>query len=74
MEYKRRSLSSVLEEDIFDIEKQPIKRRATSSSIDEEIEEYTEYVYNGTFNLSSMIFSGLKKLICPCLCKKSCTK
>jgi hypothetical protein len=69
MEHRRRTLSSAFDDDIVDIEKQVPRRRGTSASIDETIDEYTEYVYNGTFNFSNMFFRGLLNLICPC-CRK----
>jgi hypothetical protein len=56
----------VLDDDIIDIEKQIPRRRGTSASIDEAIDEHIEYVYNGTFDFFNTIFCGLVKLICPC--------
>jgi len=65
MEYKRRTLSSALN-DYFpnDIEKQ--NPRKPSISVDDTIDEYTEYVYNGTFNFTKIVYRGLINLICPC--------
>lgn len=67
MEYKRRRLSSVVDDDI---EKQVTRRRGTSTSLDDQIDEYTEYMYTGTFNVSSSIFNGILNLICPCFCAR----
>ena len=67
MEYRRRTLSSALDDDI---EKQAHRRRGTSVSIDEQIDEYTEYMYSGTFNIFNSICCGFVKLICPCCRKK----
>ena len=67
MEHRRRTLSSALDDDIpVDIEKQLPRRRGTSASIDDTLDEYTEYVYNGTFSLSNMFCRSLINLICPC--------
>jgi hypothetical protein len=66
MEYRKRSLSSALD----DIEKQVPRRRATSTSIDDQLDEYTEYVYSGSFNILNSICCGLIKLICPCCIRK----
>ena len=70
MEHRRRTISNVFDDDIVDIEKQIPRRRATSTSIDDTLDEYTEYVYNGTFNVFNTIFCGFLKLICPCCCRK----
>jgi len=70
MEYRRRTFSNVLDDEFPDIEKQMPRRRATSASIDESIDEYTEYVYNGTFSLSRFFCCGFINLICPCFCRK----
>lgn len=67
MEYRRRTVSNTLDDDI---EKQLPRTRAKSASIDESIDEYTEYVYNGTFSLSRFFCCGFIKLICPCFCRK----
>jgi hypothetical protein len=69
MEHRRRTISNVLDEDIPDIEKQ-IPRRRTTSSIDETLDDYTEYVYNGTFSICNIICCGFIKLICPCFSRK----
>ena len=68
MEYKRRTLSSALN-DYFpnDIEKQ--STRKPSISVDDTIDEYTEYMYNGTFNFTKIVYRGLINLICPCCCR-----
>ena len=65
MEYRRKTLSSSLD-DCFsnDIEKQ--STRKLSISVDDTIDEYTEYMYNGTFNFTKIIYRGLINLICPC--------
>jgi len=70
MEHRRRTISNVFDDDIVDIEKQIPRRRATSASIDDTLDEYTEYVYNGTFNVFNTILCGFLKLICPCCCRK----
>jgi hypothetical protein len=62
MEHRRRTISNVLDDEFPDIEKQIPRRRTSSVSID----EYTEYVYNGSFNLCNIICNGFLKLICPC--------
>jgi hypothetical protein len=67
MEHRRRTLSNVLDDDI---EKQVPRRRATSASIDEQIDDYTEFVYTGSFNFCSSIFYGFLNLICPCPCSR----
>jgi hypothetical protein len=66
MEHRRRTVSNVLDEDIIDIEKQTSRRRCTSTSIEDSVDEHTEYVYNGTFRGFNTIWCGLLKLICPC--------
>jgi hypothetical protein len=63
MEYRKRTLSSALDDDI---ETQIPRRRGTSVSIDDQLDEYTIYVYTGTFNILNSITCGLIKLICPC--------
>ena len=65
MEYRRKTLSSSLD-DCFsnDIEKQ--STRKPSISVDDTIDEYTEYMYNGTFNFTKIIYRGLINLNCPC--------
>lgn len=70
MEHRRRTISNVLDEDMPDIEKQIPRRRATSASIDDTLDEYTEYVYNGTFSICNTICGGFLKLICPCCFRK----
>jgi hypothetical protein len=70
MEYRRRTFSNVLDDEFPDIEKQIPRRRATSASIDETLDEYTEYVYNGTFSIFNSICCGFIKLICPCCYRK----
>jgi hypothetical protein len=71
MEHRRRTLSSALDDEMtVDIEKQTPRRRGTSTSIDDALDDYTEYVYNGTFSVTQMFFKGMLKLICPCCCKK----
>lgn len=67
MEYRKRTVSSALDDDI---EKQTSRRRGTSISIDDQIDEYTEYVYSGTFNIFNSICCGFIKLICPCCHRK----
>ena len=64
MEYRRKTLSSSLDDLSNDIEKQSTRR--PSISVDDSIDEYTEYVYNGVFNFTKIIYRGIIKLICPC--------
>ena len=66
MEYRRRTLSSLDD----DIENQVPRRRGTSASIDEQLDDYTEFIYTGSFNFCSTIFYGFLNLICPCPCSK----
>ena len=73
MEHRRRTLSSALDDFPVDIEKQTPRRRGSSMSIDETLDDYTEYVYNGSFNMISVVFRGMVNLICPCLHKKKST-
>lgn len=64
MEHRKRSLSSVLDEDeITDSTIQIPRRRGTSASLDEDIEQYSNYMYNGTFNVTKYIFTRFIKLI-----------
>lgn len=73
MEYKRRSLSSSLENDVIESdnfkETSYTKRRGSSMSLDEEMEEYTEFMYNGAFNICNFFARGIKNLICFCFRK-----
>jgi hypothetical protein len=66
MEYKRRALSNIVENDIFDIEKEIPRRRGTSISLDEQLDEYSEYLYTGYFSFTQSILKGILNLICPC--------
>jgi hypothetical protein len=68
MEYRRRTVSNVIDNDFIDIEKQIIRKRSTS--IDETLDEYTEYVYSRTFIVCNILCCGLLKLICPCSYRK----
>lgn len=70
MEYRRRTLSNVLDDEVNDIEKQVPRRRSTSASIDEQLDDYSEYLYTGTFNITKSIFKGIVNLICPCCIRK----
>lgn len=70
MEYRRRTVSNVFDNEI-DIEKQIPKRHSRSASIDEQLDQYSEYVYNGTFSFSRMFCCGIIKLICPCWIRQS---
>jgi|LakMenEpi03Aug12_release.lakeMendotaPanAssembly.Ray.scaffolds.fasta_scaffold3794999_1 hypothetical protein len=65
MEYRRRSLSSSLDED-SDMERQPSRRRTTSSSIEEDLDHYADYVYNGTFSVARFFYNGAINLIKDC--------
>lgn len=42
-----------------------------AQSIDEDLDNFTEYLYNGRFNLCKSIMNGIIKLICPCFFRKS---
>jgi hypothetical protein len=66
MEHRRRTVSSVLDEDI----ENPPSSRPSSPSIDEQIDEYTEFIYNGSYNISKSVFKGFINLICPCCYRK----
>ncbi len=66
MEHKRKRISSVLDEEIIDLE----GSRCRGQSLDETIDEHIEYVYNGSFSFAKMAFRSLIKLICPCCFKK----
>jgi hypothetical protein len=70
MEHRRRTLSSAFDDEIVDIEKQIPRRRGTSASIDDTIDDYTEYVYNGTFSLTRLFCTPILNLICPCFRKE----
>ena len=68
MEFRRRTLSSVLDKD--DCEIYVPNPNETHIAINEEDTfcDYAEYVYNGYFNLCNYILFGFLNLICPC-CK-----
>jgi hypothetical protein len=71
MEHKRRSLSAVLDDDFSIDEEIDYKttkriRRTSSMSLDEEMEEYSEFMYNGAFNICNFFCRGIKNLICYC--------
>jgi hypothetical protein len=70
MEHRRRTLSSAFDDDIVDIEKQVPRRRGTSASIEDTLDDYTEYVYNGTFSLAKVFWKPILNLICPCFRKE----
>ncbi len=65
MEHRRRTISSVMDEDIENVLPRP-----KSPSIDDQIDEYTEFVYTGSFDVSRSVFRGFLNLICPCLYRK----
>lgn len=44
--------------------------RYRSQSIDDELDNFTEYVYNGSFSFCRNIFNQIKNLICPCFYRK----
>lgn len=73
MEYRRRTLSSL--DDDENVMSVPVdtgrRRRGTSASIDSQIDDYVEYMYGNTYNLSTSVFSGILNLICPCFRRKS---
>lgn len=68
MEHRRRTFSNVIDDDLPDIEKQLPRRRL--SSIDDALDDYTDYVYNGTFSVYNFVCCGFLKLICPCCIRK----
>jgi len=51
----------------IDIEKEYY---VSTGVIDHKLDDYTEYVYNGNFNLFNTIFCGFINLICPCSRRK----
>ena len=67
MEFRRRTLCSALDDLTEDTEKQHSYRPPIS--VDDTIDEYTEYVYNGVFNFTKIVYRGIINLICPCCCK-----
>jgi hypothetical protein len=73
MEYRRRTLSSI--DDNENVMAAPVetgrRRRGTSVSIDSQIDDYVEYMYSNTYNISTSVFSGILNLICPCCRRKS---
>jgi hypothetical protein len=73
MEYRRRTLSSIDDDEI--ITSAPVeigrRRRGTSVSIDSQIDDYVEYMYSNTYNVSTSVFSGILNLICPCFRRKA---
>lgn len=75
MEHRRRTLSSALDDEMtVDVEKQTYRRRGTSASLDESINQYSEYVYNGSFNVKRFLCCGILNLIrdsiCCCCCRQ----
>ena len=68
MEYRRRTVSNIIDNEFIDVEKQISRRHCMS--IDETLDEYTEYVYSRTFNICNILCCGLLKLICPCSYRK----
>lgn len=68
MEYRRRTFSNTLNNQLFDTEQQiPV---SNSILIDKNLDEYTDYVYNGNFNICNIICRGFIKLMCPCCFRK----
>lgn len=64
MEHRRRTLSSAIDDDLpRDIELNAPRRRGTSASLDDEINQFTDYMYAGSFNLSTSVFRGFINLI-----------
>jgi len=63
MEYRRRTFSNVLKDDI---EKQIYIQHTISTSTD----EHTKYVYNGTFSIFNTVIFSFIKLICCCCIRK----
>jgi hypothetical protein len=41
-------------------------KKSRSNSVDEQIDEYVEYMYYGPFNIFKSIWKGVINLICPC--------
>jgi hypothetical protein len=71
MEYRRRTLSSLDDENIIAATVETgRRRRGTSASIDSQLDDYVEYMYSNTYNLSTSVFSGILNLICPCFRRK----
>ena len=82
MEYRRRTLSSIIDdvEGVNELDQkvqveqkveQTRQRRGTSVSIDDQIDDYVEYMYSNTYNISRSVFSGILNLICPCCRRRS---
>ena len=78
MEYRRRTLSSIIDdvEGINELAQnvqvtQTRHRRGTSVSIDDQIDDYVEYMYSNTYNISTSVFFGILTLMCPCCRRKS---
>ncbi len=82
MEYRRRTLSSIIDdvEVVNEVDKKvqleqkverTRQRRGTSVSIDDQIDDYVEYMYSNTYNISTSVFSGILNLICPCCRRRS---
>ena len=59
MEHRKRSVSSVLDEELSPEKKE----RTLSISIDDEIEQFSLYMYDTSFSIKHHIFRSLKNLI-----------
>jgi hypothetical protein len=65
MENRRRAFSNTIDGNTIDndIEKQIARRRNTSVSIDDILDNYTEYVYNSIYNFTKICLRGILNLI-----------
>jgi hypothetical protein len=68
MEFRRRTLSSIIDNDCIDddVNNSMADVRQRGLSTDEMIEEYSEYLYNGSYMCFSSICYKLLNLICFC--------
>jgi hypothetical protein len=46
------------------------QKRYRSQSIDDDLDNFTDYIYNGNLSFCKYILNGIKNLICPCFCRK----
>jgi hypothetical protein len=45
-------------------------KRYRTHSFDDDLDNFTEYVYNGNISFCKSIFNGIINLICPCRFRK----
>jgi hypothetical protein len=74
MEHRRRTISNVFDNEINDNETQTPKMNRISISIDDilddTLDEYAKYTYNGIFSIYNVVCYRFLKLICPCCSRK----